>query len=93
MHTPILIGSIGVPAETGAWANIVAISEFVNFLVVILGLFMAFRVRRILLTHLAATGNPGQGVSGVGTFFFEILHLQYRINRLVDAGVFDESSH
>jgi hypothetical protein len=58
-------------------------------------LVQCFKVKRILLDHFSAQeSGPFSGtislqrdvsLSGVATFFFQILYLQYKINRLLEA--------
>ena len=46
-------------------------------------MIQSFKVRRMLTEHLAAhTGQP-VSISGLGTFFFQILYLQYKINQVL----------
>jgi hypothetical protein len=50
----------------------------------IIMLVQAFTVRSILNQHWRNTFAEEIEVSGIGTFFFSILYLQYKINRLMD---------
>ncbi len=58
-------------------------AQFLNLVAGIALLIQSFRVRRMLTEHLAAhTGQP-VSISGLGTFFFQILYLQYKINTIL----------
>jgi hypothetical protein len=52
-------------------------SRFLHLVAAIALLMQCFRVRRILADHF-----KGISFSAVGTFFFQIFYLQYKINRL-----------
>jgi len=49
----------------------------------IVALFATFRIRRILLDHCSRSGM-GRDISGLGTFFFGPLYLQFKINQIAD---------
>ena len=58
-------------------------AQFLNLVAGIALLIQSFKVRRMLTEHLAAhTGQP-VSISGLGTFFFQILYLQYKINAIL----------
>ena len=58
-------------------------AQFLNLVAGIALLIQSFKVRRMLTEHLAAhTGQP-VSISGLGTFFFQILYLQYKINTIL----------
>ena len=60
-------------------------AQFLNLVAGIALLIQSFKVRRMLTEHLAArTGQP-VSFSGPGTFFFQILYLQHKINRILAA--------
>jgi len=58
-------------------------AQFLNLVAGIALLIQSFKVRRMLTEHLAVrTGQP-VSFSGLGTFFFQILYLQHKINRIL----------
>lgn len=57
------------------------VSTLANIISVVLMVIAAFQVRKVLQERFTAEGTP---LSGVWTFFFNVLYLQYRINRLTD---------
>jgi hypothetical protein len=60
-------------------------AQFLNLVAGIALLIQSFKVRRMLTEHLAArTGQP-VSFSGPGTFFFQILYLQHKINGILAA--------
>ena len=54
-----------------------------NLVAAIFGIILAFRAKRILLEHLAIIGRHDISMSGVATFFFQYLYIQYKINQLI----------
>jgi hypothetical protein len=46
----------------------------------------AFKVRRILNDYCANQLHTNVQFSGAATFFFGLLYLQYKINRLIESG-------
>lgn len=52
--------------------------DLLNIVVAIVLLLQAFKLRRILADHF------GTKVSWLGTFFFTVFYLQYKINRLIE---------
>ena len=78
-------------------SSIEAIYQVLDLAIGVSLLFFAFRVRGILRDHLAAQGVSEAGISGFWTFLFNLLYLQYKINRIpeqlaaVDEGIRDES--
>jgi hypothetical protein len=58
-------------------------AQFLNLVAGIALLIQSFKVRRMLTEHVAThTGQP-VSISGLGTFFFQILYLQYKINQVL----------
>ncbi|HEY4911031.1 MAG TPA: DUF4234 domain-containing protein [Methylomirabilota bacterium] len=57
-------------------------AQFLNLVAGIALLIQSFKVRRILTEHLTSVGQP-RSISGVATFFFQILYLQYKINQVL----------
>lgn len=57
------------------------LSRLVGFAASIASLILAFKVRSILLDHTKRF-EPGYSVSILATFFFNVLYLQYKINRM-----------
>ena len=57
-------------------------AQFLNLVAGIALLIQSFKVRRMLTEHLASLGQP-RPISGVATFFFQILYLQHKINQVL----------
>jgi len=73
-----LIGFL--PAFGIDWSFLSPFINLVSLVNVIFLLIFVFRVRRILLDHMAAHYRVVSKISGVLTFFFSIYYLQYKIN-------------
>jgi len=57
-------------------------AQFLNLVAGIALLIQSFKVRRMLTEHLASLGQA-RPISGVATFFFQILYLQHKINQVL----------
>ncbi len=62
-----------------AWDEIDDLISSVGLFIIII---LAFQVRKILTQHYIDKLGMNIGFSGLGTFFFHIFYLQYKINRL-----------
>jgi hypothetical protein len=69
-----VLGFVGLPPE---------IDRAVSLGLGAVSIITAFRIAKILRSDFARTGRPLK-VSGVGTFFFNALYLQYKINQAAD---------
>lgn len=85
VDTALFIASIVQP-DLAIWETLNSPVYLLNTGAAILITVSAFRVRRILLDHLAAVGRSNIGISGVATFFFTIYYPQYKTNRFLDSG-------
>ena len=66
-----------------AWEGIDNLIALVGGIIIVI---LAFRVRRILIEHFNEKLGMNISFSGAGTFFFTILYLQYKMNRLPISG-------
>lgn len=67
---------------TTARLGLSLLSNLANVVFYVMLLIMSFRCRRILIDHFNGHLKRGIPFSGVATFFFGVLYLQYKINRL-----------
>ena len=77
-----IVAVIATP-ESDTIQSLEVIETILNLVAAIFGLILAFRAKRILLEHLAVIGQNETTMSGVLTFFFQFLYIQYKINQLI----------
>ncbi|MFW5740294.1 MAG: hypothetical protein ACOC1F_08005 [Myxococcota bacterium] len=65
------------------------VARLAGFAAGIVNLILAFKVRAALLDHTRRY-EPGYSVSAVATFFFNVLYLQYKINRMTVRAKIDD---
>ncbi|HHD11314.1 MAG TPA: DUF4234 domain-containing protein [Deltaproteobacteria bacterium] len=68
----------GKELDKGLINSLLMTGDILNIVVAVVLLVQAFKLRRILMEHFNTT------VSWLGTFFFTVFYLQYRINRLTE---------
>jgi len=61
-------------------------AQFLNLVAAIALLIQCFKVRRMLTEHVQARTGHTVSLSGPATFFLQIFYLQYKINRILEAG-------
>ncbi|TAN43560.1 MAG: DUF4234 domain-containing protein [Nitrospirae bacterium] len=77
-----IMAMVFVGRDISASAGFSALANFVNIAGYIILIIMSFRCRRILIDHFNGHLQRGIPFSGAATFFFGVLYLQYKINRL-----------
>ena len=78
----LIVVSIATP-QSETVQSLELLESIFNLVAGIFGIILAFRAKRILLEHLAVIGRNDISMSGVATFFFQHLYLQYKINQLI----------
>ena len=79
----LLVGANFAIPESGTLETVEGIASVFNLVAAIFGVILAFRAKRILLEHLAVIGRNDTTMSGILTFFFGFLYIQYKINLLI----------
>ena len=79
----LLVGANFAVPESGTLQTVEGIASVFNLVAAIFGVILAFRAKRILLEHLAVIGRNDTTMSGILTFFFGFLYIQYKINLLI----------
>lgn len=82
INIAISVLSMAMTSSGEALPAIVGVmSQLFSLAVGIASLIIAFKIRGVLLDH-GRRLEPGYSVSALATFFFNILYLQYKINRM-----------
>jgi len=82
VDTVLIVVSIVTP-QSETVQSLEVIESILNLMAAIFGVWLAFRAKKILLEHLAVIGRNDTTMSGILTFFFQNLYIQYKINRLI----------
>lgn len=67
------------------WLGTLFFTQILGLVFVILNIVLAFKVKDILDEHYNKTLNKNISFSGVATFFFTIVYLQYKLNKILEA--------